>query len=134
MYDDKDVREAKNLERMKNEAEIRAKAWVKQQAQLRAGRDQAPMQGAEAGDSAAGNFGIEADVSASQDQYGGGKEGPRPGVRERREALATRKDDPVMHIEARHAQVEAQVRGMVEDALLARGVDAYNAYKYDEGA
>eukprot|EP00983_Pelagomonas_calceolata_P130175 1161666-Pelagomonas_calceolata.AAC.3 len=62
------------------------------------------------------------------------KEGHRLGVRERREALATRKDAPLMHIEARHAQVEAQVRGMVEDALLARGVDAYNAYKYDDGA
>ena len=35
-----------------------------------------------------------------------------------------------MHIEARHAQIEKQVKGIVEDALLTQGIDAY---RYVEG-
>lgn len=30
-------------------------------------------------------------------------------------------------------QVEKKVKGMVEDALLSQGLDAYKAYKYSEG-
>jgi hypothetical protein len=43
----------------------------------------------------------------------------------KRAGLAGRKDAPLMHIEARHAQAEKAARELVEDALLAQGIEAY---------
>lgn len=51
-------------------------------------------------------------------------------TRDRRDALASRRDNPVQHIEARHAQIDKQVKGFVEDTLLGQGIDAY---RYVEG-
>jgi hypothetical protein len=49
---------------------------------------------------------------------------------ERRQLLGTRRDTPVMHIEARHEQAARDARALVEDALLAQGLEAY---RYVEG-
>jgi hypothetical protein len=49
---------------------------------------------------------------------------PRSAVEARRAALRARDEAPVMHREARHAQAAAAARALVEDALLAQGIDA----------
>jgi len=50
-------------------------------------------------------------------------------VQERRAALSAHKEVPVMHREARHAQAAAHARALVEDALLAAGIDALRYVK-----
>lgn len=59
-----------------------------------------------------------------------GSPGRKGGTWERRAALQGRREAPVMHIEARHAQAAARARAMVEDVLLAQSIDAL---RYVEG-
>ncbi|KIZ07398.1 hypothetical protein MNEG_0552 [Monoraphidium neglectum] len=59
----------------------------------------------------------------------GGGGGSSSGTSERRASLRGRREAPVMHIEARHAQAAAQAHRLVEDALLAQGIDALRYVK-----
>ncbi len=63
-------------------------------------------------------------ASASGRAAAGGHLEPRPSQRlsEYRQQLSSRQDSPVMHIEARHRQVEERVRDMVDGVLQAQGL------------
>ncbi len=62
---------------------------------------------------------------------GSGMESAKQGTLERRQELKDRRDTPLMHIEARHAQAERAAKELVEDALLQHGGLA--AFRYVEG-
>lgn len=66
----------------------------------------------------------------SSRQGGGSYAAKRSSLVQKRAELNGRVDAPIMHIEARHAQAEKAAREMIEEALLAQGIEAY---RYVEG-
>ncbi|KAJ9533388.1 hypothetical protein QJQ45_026386 [Haematococcus lacustris] len=123
-FDDPEDKERKALLRARTEAEERAKVYMALKTKQAYGKPSSSSMPAV-------NHGNGQDPGVA-DENAQSENEPRRSKAEQRELIKANTAVPVQHVEARHAQVEAKVRSMVEGALLQTGLSAYNAYTYQE--
>ncbi|PNH10404.1 hypothetical protein TSOC_002848 [Tetrabaena socialis] len=84
------------------------------------------MQEADAARAARGGSYLPSDSNVGATAGGGDpSSNARGAAMRRRAAVSGREDNPEVYVDARHAQIERQVREVVEDTLLDQGIAAY---------
>lgn len=153
-FDTKEEREKKMEEERRRQAQKRAAIWTKLQQGMLQSKLPLGGGGASAGGGGGGTYGLASDLQQHQqgpapggDGVGlaaelglaspaspapgpGDDAGHTPGKGDYRQQLAGRSDNPPAYIDARHKQIEAQVRAQVESVLLNTG--GLEALKYVE--